>query len=129
MQEIPETVREFLSIAGKKGGRPRTVVHTEFGPCRCMECRKGHMPPSVAQTTQRGLSAIKSEGIRAQEAQSPRRDKPKPAVVSEPTLQPAPSLAPERIAEWVRQFEPEDPKSEQKVIHEELVCESEVPAC
>lgn len=41
-EKLPrEVLREAAKQLGKRGGRPRTVVHVEKGYCRCAECRAG----------------------------------------------------------------------------------------
>ena len=38
--DLPEWVVEKFRQFGKLGGRPRTVAHSDFPGCRCMECKK-----------------------------------------------------------------------------------------
>jgi len=47
--------REKLREWGKKGGRPRSVVHREDGKyCRCAECRAGREERKGAVVTAKG---------------------------------------------------------------------------
>lgn len=71
--ELSNQVREYLSKAGKKGGRPRTVPHTEFGFCYCAECR------NIRQTKYKSETKSKAGAITERLERLRKLKRPKPA--------------------------------------------------